>query len=273
MLKYIAIGSSIEKMGVPVRFLRNQYELFAWSESVERSEIEYLLDYLSKKGWIEPPELGIPGPGWKIKVEGHSRVEALGFEERTLDRSQAFVAMEFDDRMVQAYEKGIGPAIETTGYLPLAINRKDHSNRIDDEIDADIRRSRFVVDDFTHGDTGASGGVYYEAGLAKGRDLPVIFTCRENSLGTLHFDTNHYNHIVWSTPEELLEKLKSRILALIGEGRKFLCNHIKSGTSQYAQSLSKPKFGPIGGISRRVKDHAAAGKSVLRLSQLSSQCR
>ena len=49
-------------------------------------------------------------------------------------------------------------------------------------------------------------------------DLSVIFTCREDSLETLHFDTNHYNHIVWSTPEELLEKLKNRILAVIGEG-------------------------------------------------------
>ena len=218
LLKYIAIASSIEKVGVPLRFLRNQYEFFAWSESVEWSEIEYLLDYLSKKGWMEAPELGIPGSGWKVTVEGHSRVEELDIKERTSDRSQAFVAMWFDASMEEAYEKGIGPAIETTGYTPLIINRKEHINRIDDEIEAEIRRSRFVVADFTHGDSGARGGVYYEAGLAKGRDLPVIFTCHEDSLEALHFDTNHYNHIVWTTPEELLEKLKNRILSVIGEG-------------------------------------------------------
>ena len=44
LLKYVAIASSIEKVGVPLRFLRTQYELFAWSESVEWSEIEYLLN-------------------------------------------------------------------------------------------------------------------------------------------------------------------------------------------------------------------------------------
>ena len=218
LLKYISIASSIEKVGVPLRFLRNQYEFFAWSESVEWSEIEYLLDYLSKKSWMEAPESGIPGSGWKVTVEGHSRVEELDIRERTSDRSQAFVAMWFDDRMTEAYEKGIGPAVETAGYKPLVINRKEHINRIDDEIEAEIRRSRFVVADFTHGDSGARGGVYYEAGLAKGRDLPVIFTCHEDSLGTLHFDTNHYNHIVWSTPEDLLQKLKNRILSVIGEG-------------------------------------------------------
>lgn len=34
----------------------------------------------------------------------------------------------------------------------------------------------------------------------------------------LHFDTEHYNHIVWTDEDELREKLKNRILAVIGEG-------------------------------------------------------
>ena len=218
LLKLIAIDSTIRNVGVPVQFRRNQHQLYAWSESIEWSEIEYLLNYLSKNGWMEAPAIGMPGSGWLVTVEGHNRVEELEIQDRAIDHSQAFVAMWFDDSMVEAYEEGIGPAIETTGYTPLVINRKEHINRIDDEIEAEIRRSRFVVADFTHGGSGARGGVYYEAGLAKGRNLPVIFTCREDSLETLHFDTNHYNHIVWSTPEELLEKLKNRILSVIGEG-------------------------------------------------------
>ena len=218
LLKYFADASRIEKVGVPIRFLRSQYEYLAWSESVDWSEIEYLLDYLSKKGWMEAPELGIPGYGWMVTVEGHSRVEEIDIQDRAFDGSQAFVAMWLDDSMVEAYEKGIVPAIETTGYVPLVINRKEHINRIDDEIEAEIRRSRFVVADFTHGDAGDRGGVYYEAGLAKGRDLPVIFTCREDSLETLHFDTSHYNHIAWTTPEDLRQRLETRILAVIGEG-------------------------------------------------------
>ena len=68
---------------------------------------------------MEAPELYIPGSGWKVTVEGHSRVEELDIQEKTLDRAQAFVAMWFDHSMVEAYEKGIGPAIETTGYIPL----------------------------------------------------------------------------------------------------------------------------------------------------------
>ena len=43
-------------------------------------------------------------------------------------------------------------------------------------------------------------------------------TCQEDVVDTLHFDTNHYNHIIWTTPEGLRGKLKNRILAVIGEG-------------------------------------------------------
>ena len=128
--------------------------------------------------------------------------------------------MWFDESMMAVYQEGIEPAIRAAGYRPLRIDQKEHINRIDDEIIAEIRRSRFLVADFTQGGEGARGGVYYEAGFAQGLGLPVVFTCRKDSLDDLHFDTNHYNHIAWSTPEELRDKLRNRILAApqLGEG-------------------------------------------------------
>ncbi len=120
--------------------------------------------------------------------------------------------------MDEAFDQGIKPAIEGTGYKPLRIDQKEHVNKIDDEIIAELRRSRFVVADFTHGEDGARGGVYYEAGFAHGLERPVFFTCRKDKMKTLHFDTNHFNHIVWTDPADLREKLKNRILAVIGEG-------------------------------------------------------
>ena len=98
------------------------------------------------------------------------------------------------------------------------IDRKEHSNKIDDEIIAEIRRSRFVVADFTCEREKVRGGVYYEAGFALGLGLPVIWTCRKDCLDYLHFDTRQYNHIVWETPEELYARLKARIGAFIGDG-------------------------------------------------------
>ena len=52
------------------------------------------------------------------------------------------MAMWFDQRVVGLYELGIGPAIEAAGYKPLRIDQKPDANKIDDEIIAEIRRSR-----------------------------------------------------------------------------------------------------------------------------------
>lgn len=128
--------------------------------------------------------------------------------------------MWFDDSMNDAYEKGIKPGIEAVGYKAFRIDSKEHSNKIDDEIIAEIRRSRFVVADFTHGDTGARGGVYYEAGFAHGLNIPVIFTCRADLVEKVHFDTRQYNHITWGPGklEEFRKALSYRISAVIGDG-------------------------------------------------------
>jgi hypothetical protein len=128
--------------------------------------------------------------------------------------AQGFVAMWFDKQMEPAWEEGFYRAIDEAGYIPRRIDNKEHINKICDEIIAEIRRSRFVVADFT----GHRGGVYYEAGYAGGRDIPVIWTCRKNELSKLHFDIRQYNCIDWEAPEELARRLKARIEAVIGEG-------------------------------------------------------
>ena len=93
---------------------------------------------------------------------------------------------------------------------------------------AEIRRSRFVVADFSCPITEVSGkteplarrGVYYEAGFAQGLGLPVIWTCRKDvlDLDLVHFDTRQYAHIAWETSGELRDKLSKRISATLGDG-------------------------------------------------------
>jgi nucleoside 2-deoxyribosyltransferase len=91
------------------------------------------------------------------------------------------------------------------------VDRKEHNEDINDFMIAEIRKSKFMVADFTD----HKHGVYFEAGMMMGLGRPVIFTCREDQLGKAHFDTRQYSHIIWNTPEELREKLKRRIQATI----------------------------------------------------------
>lgn len=201
--------------------LKVTHSALAWSESTTDGELEFLTDYLAAQGWITADKrLSVARQTIRCRVEvpGYSRVAEI---RENADSSQCFVAMWFDDSMNDVYEKGFRTAIAAAGYTPLRIDRKpDLIGKIDDEIIAEIRRSRFVVADFTHGDGGARGGVYYEAGFAQGLGLPVIFTCRKDMIDETHFDTRQFNHILWENPEDLREQLTNRILAApsIGQG-------------------------------------------------------
>ena len=103
--------------------------------------------------------------------------------------------------------------IEDAGYLALRIDNKEHNDKICDEIIAEIRRSKFVVADFTEN----RGGVYFEAGFALGLGIPVIWTVQQDFLKKegVHFDTRQYNHIAYKTGDELRSRLNNRIRATI----------------------------------------------------------
>lgn len=197
-------------------------ELLAWTASKGITEVITLGEYCGEEGWIEHRVTERTGSSKNtihelmLRPPGYARLAEL--EGSNVASKQAFVAMWFDDTMKLVYDEGIAPAIRDAGYEPVRIDRKEHNNKIDDEIIAEIRRSRFVVSDFTQGASGARGGVYYEAGFAQGLNMPVIFTCRNDMIDKVHFDTRQYNHIIWATPEELRERLAKRISATLGDG-------------------------------------------------------
>jgi nucleoside 2-deoxyribosyltransferase len=147
--------------------------------------------------------LTVTGKGW-------SRVEELS--RGSASYTQAFVAMSFDETLVDVYHEGIAPAIRDAGYDPFILSTFEHADQVDDLIILELNRSRFVVADFTQ----QRQSVYFEAGYALGRGLPVIWTCREDDYAAAHFDTRQYNHIVWSDVHELRERLYRRIKVVVG---------------------------------------------------------
>lgn len=243
----LSLSEQYKANGIPIGANRgvnsevyNCLSALAWSESITDEELGFLTDYLSVQGLISKGRKIPFGTGvaitrglylCKVEVPGFSRTQEL---ITRVDPSQCFIAMSFDDSMLHARESGFKSAVRNAGYRPLIIDeKKDLIGRIDDAIIANIRRSRFVVADFTHrkpeisnGEcreidhrrTGPRGGVYYEAGFAQGLGLRVIFTCHKDIVNDLHFDTRQFNHIAWNDPEDLREKLTDRIVAAIGEG-------------------------------------------------------
>jgi nucleoside 2-deoxyribosyltransferase len=195
---------------------RDTLKLLAETESQNIQEISQLLRMLEETGFVQGNFYVGGGATVRPTAKGWQELDDL--KRSRTDSAQAFVAMWFNEFTSEAYTNGIEPALTATGYKAIRIDKKEHNNKIDDEIIAEIRRSRFLIADFTCELKSVRGGVYYEAGFAQGLGIPVIWTCKETSLGDLHFDTRQYSHIVWKAPAELFTQLKNRIGATIGDG-------------------------------------------------------
>ncbi|OHB75866.1 MAG: hypothetical protein A2Z34_04955 [Planctomycetes bacterium RBG_16_59_8] len=174
----------------------------------------FMLDTLCEKRHISKQE-GVSGTVYvTIKEKGLAHLDEI--ERQHPKSNEAFVAMWFpkpedpeSNILTEAYERGFHPAIKEAGYDPIRIDKEEFLGKIDDEIIARIRQSRFLVADFT----GQRGGVYYEAGFAHGLGIPVIFTCEKNYFEShkVNFDTRQYNHIDWADTSDLYNRLLKRI--------------------------------------------------------------
>lgn len=186
---------------------REDYSLI-FADGTGDSAYFFILKEIIRRGYIDGEV--VANSAHIITPEGWDRIYYLESEKNSSSK-QGFVAMWFDKSMNIIWKNGFYKAIEDAGFEPARIDNKEFNNLITDEIIAEIRRSKFIVSDFT----GQRGGVYFEAGFAMGLNKPVIFTCRSDQLEDCHFDTNHYNHIVWENEDDLYKKLYNRIRATI----------------------------------------------------------
>lgn len=209
---YLNAHSNIDE-----RTTKNTELIAAWVEASSLEEAMGIVGLLIDEGLVRPGHHS----SFSITSKGFERIESL--ESSGPATLQAFVAMWFAKEMKEAWRLAFAPAIRDAGYKPFRIDNLQHNGKIDDAIVAEIKRSRFLVADFTCGGVDSEegfqpnprGGVYYEAGLAHGLGMEVIFTCREDRLAWLHFDTRQFAHIVWKTPEDLREQLYNRISATL----------------------------------------------------------
>ena len=190
------------------------YQSLSRSYSNNKEELDYLfMDYhiletkfinkfnnkleISPKGWARLDEL-------KIKIQ---------------ESNIGFIAMKFTDKLEKYADKWFKGGIKDAGYEAAAMYSHQHTNLIDNEMIAQIKRSKFLVCDLTYN----SSGAYYEAGFAHGLDKPVMFLCEKKFFkdnGGVHFDTNHYPIRFWEYDKgkELRNELKNWIESTVGRG-------------------------------------------------------
>lgn len=233
-------------LGAPIEIdFENDYPLYYCRNG---SEARAICTFTQREGFTEAPDP--KNPHWMFRLTAKCYERLREIKRSGKQSRQCFVAMWFGEELNEAYDRAIRPAIEyiepgetEPRFEALVMNRYEHINEINDEIIAQIRRSRFMVCDLT----GYRGGVYFEAGFAYGLGLDVIYTCRKDwadettltdengkTVETLydqarkpihvrkegiHFDLASWNRIEWEPEPDKLEDfrraLEHRIRAVI----------------------------------------------------------
>lgn len=209
----ILLSSIARDSGGPGRFMtfdcKHDYPLVSASGE---GEAEFLFDSLYGEGLLQGPDYQPTDSATylcRVTVAGWSELSRR--ERAGADSANAFIAMSFAPELA-AFGEAISGALAATGYTPIRMDRIEHLNRIDDEILARLRSSKFLVADLTSQNPGA----YFEAGFMLGLGRPVVWVCSKEQMTQIHFDTRQYNIIDYDDRDDLQKRLKNRIEATIG---------------------------------------------------------
>lgn len=135
-------------------------------------------------------------------------------------RKQIFVAMMFAEETTPTYEEAYKPVIQSLNYAAMRIDEKEFNGSIIGEITTEVTNSIALIADLT----GNRGGVYYEAGIARGLQLcnhpiKLILTCKRDFFDKerVHFDVSGDNIVLYEGISDLKDKLFLRLQTVMGK--------------------------------------------------------
>ncbi|MBS1514361.1 MAG: hypothetical protein JSS63_04990 [Bacteroidetes bacterium] len=157
--------------------------------------------------------------------------EGLAYSKNLIQRDSnvtafsktVFVAHSFSPNMIKFFKETIRPIVEEFNLSAISISGEEPSETLDVSILNQIAQSRFIISDVTE----ARPSVYFEAGYAHGREIRVIYTCREDhnsdsenfvaKNNKVHFDIRNRKITWWDMKnlEPFKEELRERIKQLL----------------------------------------------------------
>lgn len=187
-------------------------KIFSYEIKVFSVEFEYLLNLAESLEFIESLTSKTNGAiqKFQLKPEGYKRINEL---LKSVDSTQTFIAMSFSADL-NSLAEAISEVVKDCGYTPCHLGLPPHSlhnENICNKIIGEIKRSKFVIADFTLD----RPNVYWEAGFAKGLGREVIHTVREDWKDKIAFDIKQTKFIEWPSLEELKRQLKEYIQATV----------------------------------------------------------
>jgi hypothetical protein len=170
-----------------------------------------LIQELAQSGLLNPTDVTQYDDQLSLTFKGWTRHGEL--KRQPIDGRTAFMAMPFNDALLDRVFANFRQAVEQTGFDLRRLDDHPKAGSIDDRLRVEIRNSRFLIAELT----GANPGAYWEAGFAEGLSKPVIYSCQkahfDDPKRRPHFDTNHHLTVVWDEDALALavEQLKATI--------------------------------------------------------------
>ncbi len=207
-------GSIIEEDLLNFSFFKTKYELILFLDAFREKRFLEVINGPYEEKRIGKGSISHSYGKYKIQVkfEGLKYLKELNKINQFSNR--CFIAMSFSKcEKIQSIRESLKEVLRITNYDPVLINETyfESDKTINDAIIAEIKKSKFVIADFTN----QAYGVYFEAGFALGLGLKVIYCCHKDDFEKTHFDLNHYPHLIYETTAQLKESLKNKIEAWI----------------------------------------------------------
>ncbi len=124
----------------------------------------------------------------------------------------------FSVDMSSIYENGYKTVIQSLNYSAMRIDEKDYTGLIINEITSEINNSIALIADLT----GNRGGVYYEAGIARGlqicnHPIKLILTCKQDFFDKekVHFDVSGDKILLYENENDLKIKLTKLLQTIL----------------------------------------------------------
>jgi len=124
------------------------------------------------------------------------------------------------------YKSTLKPLLRKHGLDPRRVDLITHNDNVDKRILQELGEADLVVADLTY----ARPSVYFEAGHAHGRELPVVYTARSDHLSPfaksdelrVHFDLLMRNIIDWKQPgdQSFIRRMEQRLTLVTSPLRK-----------------------------------------------------
>ncbi|MDP9078854.1 MAG: hypothetical protein M3O71_15605 [Bacteroidota bacterium] len=174
-----------------------------------RNELDFYIDSGARQDLIlASASRGITSAA--LTISGLTRLARSRTSEES---SYGFVAMAYTPAMFELYEQAFSPAISAAGFIPYIMSKEDvpSDQTINDAMLAGIKQSRFMIADFSTQGT----NIYFEAGYALGRGLPVIYCCHQDKEDRNAFDTRNYQHLLYRDATDLYQQLLDKITVFV----------------------------------------------------------